>query len=409
MGQALNTTVNGSSGTCDIAADWLRSLATAGHQAAGNARGAHTSAESGWQGPASTAFQNSIDRVDRVSDDMADRASTCERGLREFAASLDNVVARMQESTGKAQGGGLRVDGPFIVEPEPVPMNQPGTPAEVCTADGGTKVIGQYQGDINKYNVLVGEYNAKIAVYNDCKATVDAARTTEGNAHQALQQAMQPPHGDINLEKLGTTTISRVLSYVSSFENPRMENLLKAQRAGENANFYETWAMGSASTWTDQDKAAVKWAEDNSRGNRFQYQTKAQQYAQFVEKVPEDVRKFIAAYPGKRAYHVLPPDADLGLKAGRQLLKGMPYVGSTLTIGTEAMNAWKGEETWGKAAANSGGLIAGGALGAAGLSAAVAAAYGAPLGPLGAFVTGTVGGVAGAIGGQAVVDFLVPK
>jgi hypothetical protein len=82
VGQALNTTVNGSSGTCVAAADWLRSLAEAGHQAAGDVRGAHTSAEAGWQGPASSAFQDSIANVDRVADDVAGRASNCERGLR---------------------------------------------------------------------------------------------------------------------------------------------------------------------------------------------------------------------------------------------------------------------------------------------------------------------------------------
>ncbi|HEY3709112.1 MAG TPA: hypothetical protein VGL64_07045, partial [Amycolatopsis sp.] len=211
MGQALNTTVNGSSGTCTAAADWLRTVADAGHHAAGSVRSARSGAEAGWHGPAGQAFQESIDNVDVAADDMANWATTTERGLREFASSLDAVIARMNEALGKAQAAGLRVDGPFIVEPDPIPTNKPGTPIEVCTAGGATQAVGTYQGDIAQYNNLVFQYNNKITAYNECKAIVDAARTTEGNAHQALRQALQPPSGrlDVDAYKVGTTTIAR--------------------------------------------------------------------------------------------------------------------------------------------------------------------------------------------------------
>jgi hypothetical protein len=87
----------------------------------------------------------------------------------------------------------------------------------------------------------------------------------------------------------------------------------------------------------------------------------------------------------------------------------MPYVGSLYTASTEVMGAMSGEQSWGKAVADSAGLIGGGALGAAGAAAAAGALYGSAIGPWGTLVVGTVGGVAGAIGGQAVVDFLVPE
>ncbi|MCU1679451.1 MAG: hypothetical protein JWQ81_190 [Amycolatopsis sp.] len=87
----------------------------------------------------------------------------------------------------------------------------------------------------------------------------------------------------------------------------------------------------------------------------------------------------------------------------------MPYVGSLVTAGTEAFSAAKGEQSWGKAAADTGGIIAGGALGGIGSSALAGALAGAPLGPVGSFVVGTAGGIAGAIGGQAVADWLVPN
>ncbi|GAA3522288.1 hypothetical protein GCM10022222_00060 [Amycolatopsis ultiminotia] len=415
MGQALNTTVNGSSGTCTAAADWLHTVADAGHHAAGNVRAARSAAEAGWHGPASQAFRESIDNIDVTADDMANWAATTERGLREFASSLGAVVARMNEALAKAHAGGLRVDGPFIVEPDPIPMVKPGTPIEVCTAGGATRAVGTYQGDIKQYNSLVSQHNAKVAIYNECKAIVDAARTTEGNAHQALRQAIQPPSGrlDIDAYKVGTTTIARVNSYISSFENPRMEALQRAQRAATSAQFFDGWANGTLINMTPEDKALLKWAADESRGNKASYETRAQQFEQYVNKVPEKAREWIAKYPGKGSIHVLPDDASLGLKAGQKLLKGMPYVGSALTVANESIGAASGEQSWGKAVADSGGLIVGGAVGgalaSAGASAAAGAVFGAPLGPFGSFIVGTAGGIAGAIGGQAVADWLVPK
>ncbi|HEV7981155.1 MAG TPA: hypothetical protein VGP60_41095, partial [Amycolatopsis sp.] len=364
------------------------------------------------QGPASQAFQDSISNVDVVADQMADWASRTERGLRDFASSLDAVVARMQEAIGKAMAGRLNVQGPFIVEPDPVAMPQPGTPVEVCTADNLNQVVGTYSGDIKAYNALVADYNTKIAVYNECKAIVDAARTTEGNAHQALQQSVVPPDGpgvSIDGYKLGTTTIARVNGYISSFENPRMEALLKAGRAEGSALFFENWANGTQLTMTASDKALLQWAADESRANKVAYQTRAQQFGQYVERVPEPIRSLISAYPGKKSVHMLPAEASVGLQTGQKVLKGMPYVGSLITAGSEVWSASKGEQSWGKAAADTSGLIAGGALGAAGASALAGAVYGAPLGPVGSFVVGTVGGIAGAIGGQAVADWLVPK
>lgn len=415
MGQALNTTVNGSSGTCAEAADWLRAVADAGHHAAGNVRNARSGAEAGWHGPASQAFRESIDNIDVTADDMANWAATTERGLREFASSLDAVVARMNEALAKAHAGGLRVDGPFIVEPDPIAMTKPGTPIEVCTASGATRAVGTYQGDVKQYNNLVSQYNAKVAVYNECKAIVDAARTTEGNAHQALRQAIQSPSGrlDVDAYKVGTTTIARVNSYISSFENPRMEALLRAQRSANSAQFFDGWANGTRIIMTPTDKEALAWAADKARGNKASYETRVQQFQKYIDAVPEPVRKAIAAYPGKGTYHVLPDEAGLGLETGQKLLKGMPYVGSTLTVVNEAASAMSGEQTWGKAVADSGGLIvggaAGGALASAGASAVAGAVWGAPLGPFGSFVVGTAGGIAGAIGGQAVADWLVPK
>ncbi|WP_406629877.1 hypothetical protein [Amycolatopsis sp. WGS_07] len=353
--------------------------------------------------------------MDVAADDMAGWATAAERGLREFASSLDAVTARMNEALAQARAGGLRVDGPFIVEPDPIPANKPGTPVNVCTAGGATKAVGVYQGDIKQYNTLVFQYNGKIAVYNECKAIVDAARTAEGNAHQALRRALQPPSGrlDVDAYAVGTTTIARVNGYISSFENPRKEALLNAQRSAASAQFFDDWAHGTRIDLTALNKEDLAWAASKARDNKAAYEAWAKQFQQYVDKVPDKVRDWIAKYPGKGSIHILPEDASLGLRAGQKLLKGMPYVGSALTVVNESIGAASGEQSWGKAVADSGGLIVGGAAGAAlasaGASAAAGAVFGSPLGPFGSFVVGTVGGIAGAVGGQAVADWLVPK
>lgn len=342
---------------------------------------------------------------------MAARAARCECGLRDFASALDAVIARMHDALGKATAGGLRVDGPFIVEPEPVPMSAPGAPIEICTPQNMHTVLGRVEGDVNEYNCLLADYNAKIAVFNECKGIVDAARTAEGNAHHALREAMQAPEGqsEIDGRQIGTMVIARVNGYVSSFENPRAENLLKAQRAEGHAQFFENWAKGTKLNLSDSDKALLQWGADHSRANRDAYERRTREFGKYVNKVPEPIRKGVAAYPGKNKIHMLPDDATAKLRGAQKVLKGMPYVGSGLTIANEIWDASTGEQSWGKTAADSGGMILGGSLGAAGTTAAATAAYGAPFGPLGVFLTGTTGGLVGMVAGQKVADYFVPE
>jgi len=63
---------------------------------------------------------------------------------------------------------------------------------------------------------------------------------------------------------------------------------------------------------TASDKALLKWAADESRGNKASYETRAQQFGKYVEQVPEKVRDWIANYPGKDKLHVLPERREPG-------------------------------------------------------------------------------------------------
>src|SRR5690606_33122467 len=113
MGQALNTMVNGSAGTCDQAAAWLRKLQKHANQAAGKSSSARGVADGGrWTGPASGYFLDSTSEMTRESTAVADRAGKYARALITFASALRSVNQTMDQALEKARSGGLRIEGP---------------------------------------------------------------------------------------------------------------------------------------------------------------------------------------------------------------------------------------------------------------------------------------------------------
>lgn len=409
MGQAINTTVNGSSGTCVEAAEYTNHVAKSGDTCGDGIQRATNTTYAGWDGPAANAFLSSLSGTRPQVDGVAEVAMAYSRALHDFAAALDGVVNRVNDAIGKAQAGGLRMDGPFILQPEPFTTPKPGTPKGFCTAEQGSVVVGQYQGDVAAWNAALAEHNRKVAVFNECKAIVHAARNAEEEAHHHLQDAFTRNQvTDLDSAKLGTTTASQAVGYIAAMDNPRSNALNMARRSETAAQFFEGWAKGTRINMTADDRTLLAWAASEANGNSTAYQKRATEFAKYVDKVPEPLRKFVAAYPGKKYFEKLPDEAAGKLKGTRSILRGMPYVGSTLTLATEAVGAVEGQQSWTKAAVDSGLVIGGAALGAAAASAGAAALYGSALGPVGAFLAGTAGGVAGMIWGQEVADLLVP-
>lgn len=409
MGAALNTMVNGSTGTCVEAADWLRQVAVGADECGDGIQRAKATAMAGWDGPAANAFlatmRGTVDHADRV----AKTAKNYERALREFVTALDGVIGRMNDAISKAEAGGLRLDGPFILQPEPFTAKKPGTPTKLCTAEEGVVVTGHIQGSMEDWNAARADHNRKVRVFNDCKKLVHDARNAEDEAHRDLQHAFSSNELNVDTATIASTSATQAMTYVAAMENPRSEALAMANRSTSAAQFFDDWAAGTRLNMSDADKELLQWASEKARGNSYAYTQRAHEFARFVDKVPEPVRQYVAAYPGKKTLEALPEEAAAKLRGARAVLKGMPYLGSTLTVGTELYDAAQGEQSWGKAAVDSTFMIGGGALGAATASAAAAAIWGAPLGPVGSFVTGTIGGIAGMIGGQEVADWLVPE
>ncbi|TNC29171.1 hypothetical protein [Amycolatopsis alkalitolerans] len=393
-GQALNTTVNGSAGTCRETATVLGQLYDAAYQAGTEFRSALTTADATWHGPAHDAFADQVNGVRPEIDALSDRAFKVQWALNDFADSLEAILARVGNALAGAKEGGLEVDGPFIVSPTP-PGPAPILPTGPCGTAQAQRIMDQNQQAIAQHNQVIADYNAKVAVHNEAKAIVTDARTMEANAHNALEQAVGAAAKAVqnDMTKIAFTTASQARGFVGTMENTRRLAQSQADRLKTQAEFYRNFALGKQVDDPDWAKAllerSAKMADDGGK-----LETRAQQFEQWVKTVPEDVRKQLTAYPGRSASENLTEhSSDVKLPAGAaRIARSLPYVGSILTAGSEAFGAWKGEQSWGRAAADTGAAIAGGALGGA-LTGAVA---GSAFGPGGTLILGVLGGFGGA-------------
>lgn len=412
MGQSLSTTVNGSSGECAEAADALAKLFSGGHQAIDAIHAAKGMGDATWHGPAHDQFTEVITGLEPDFTTLTDRSMDLSVSLRNFADSLDAVEKMMADALSKAHGGGLMVDGPFIVSPD-LPPPAPVLPTGPCGTAQAKTIMDKNQATIQANNAAVAEYNRKVAVYNECKAIVEQARTTEKNAHQGLRETVGTVDAGIaNMSNLAPTVLARTLSYIGTMENTHRLETYKAERAETRAQFFDDYATGKAATATPGELVELAKAARKARFDAAVHTMRADQFDLWIRTEPEYVRKGVTAYPGKGALDNLPEHVSAGTKLGAKMLRSMPYLGSGLTIVLESKDALSGEQSWGKAVADSAANIGGGAVGSIGTVAAVSGAFalaGSTLGPLGTLVAGTIGGIAGAIGGQAVADWAVPK
>lgn len=397
---ALNTNVNGSSGTCTEAADWLRKLHREAGEAANLVGRGRTTAEGGWHGPARERFSDVTAGLAPHLDDITEVASRYERALRDFAGALDVINTKMDSALAKAKAGGLRVQGPFILGPE-----RPQPPAQMVLPGQRPAQLEEYLLDRDaardRYNAVLVDYNAKVAVYKTCKSIVDGARNQEENAHLELRQAMgQSADPEQHMVRGAFTILSTVRSTVGGMENPRRLHAATAERLLTQARFLNDFALGAvAGTNPAQARILDRAAKLAADGGK--HLTRAQQFGKWVNIVPEEVRQKITAYPGQKAAERLAThskSASVPALAARTA-RAVPYVGAVLTAGNEIVGAATGEQTWDRAAANTGATIVGGALGGA----AVGAAAGSAFTPVGSLVLGLAGGIGGAIFAQDVV------
>lgn len=403
MGQAINTLVNGSSGTCTDAADWLRKLGEATHASEAAMGGARGLASSGWHGPAHDAFDEAAADADsKAVRVLADQAARYERGFREFAAALTAVNRSMDDATRKARDGGLQVDGPLIVAPAPPTAPGPGTLPGADPKQNLQRLAHMPVLDAG-YNSMVADYNAKIAVFNECKAIVEGARRKEGEAHMVLREALdagpkQP--GQADPVATAITAVATARTYVGTMRNETIDDELRANRLEAQSKFLRDFAHGVDDANPAQrrilDMAADK-ADDAGKTR-----AKVDEFKTWTAAVPKDVRAAAVAHPFQGATENIAEHSKSGQmpKSVAGALRAGSWAGMLLSGGLETRGAMRGEQSWEHAAVNFGTVQTTGWLGAVGLGAAAGEAIGGPYAAAGGAI---VGGVAVPIFGRDVV------
>lgn len=394
----LNTTVNGSPGTCTEAADWFNALNESASAAGDHAAAANT-ASGNWRGPASEAYIRSMRGVGPTCDDLAFTAREYRRALLEFSTLLEKVLERMHNARMDAVSAGLKVDGPFILPPKPLgPAPKP--PSGTMTLGEVGEAMASFRGEQNAYAADVAEYNRKVREFNKCSELVQEARNKEDEAHANLRDTLKPPEGKLDAFKIGNETLGTLVAAVEIAENERFDALRNAKLLASEGKTFQQFAMGTLSTIDAKDAALLRLAGEKAGLGAAHYLKRAEDFDKLVREINPKIRTVLAAYPGKGK---VGPDASVVRKFAGGAGKYLPYVGSLLVGINEARGAVKGEQTWEKAAIRTGGVLAG-----AGAGAKLGAAAGTAVEPGGGTVIGgVVGGFVGGIVGEEAVDMIL--
>lgn len=406
MTGTLNTTVPGSPGTCVAGGDALNGYAGNVQMAGDQSRRARTVARSGWEGPAHDAFDRVTLKPTNAADDLAFTCQEAMRTLKDFASSLSKVQEKMINTIREASGGGLEVQGPLILPPNPPPP-KPSISGQASSAADATDKYEAYQTQMRAWVPIANEYNRKVELFNKCSDNVRDARLKEDEAHAALRGGLGPITGK-NVGDVGFTfgtgesvTIASALGLVQSTEGERHDAFIKQQRHLAASTLFQRFATGNIVDLTDAEKAILTRAAAQSGATAETYAQRVRMYEKWISGVPQEVRAAVASYPSFSALKA----ANSGLAAGAHTaLKATPYVGSVVTIGMEAWNAKQGTQSWPKAAAKAGAAITGTTAGS--VAGAVLGSF-VPV-PGATVVGGVVGGVFGGWAGSYVVDRVAP-
>ncbi|MDV6011010.1 hypothetical protein [Haloechinothrix sp. LS1_15] len=393
----LNTTVNGSSGTCREAADWFNVVATRTESTGDWFYHARNTADSGWYGPAHEAFRDSVADVGENLNLIEDGARRSERALREFADELDKVNELMQEALDKAAYAMLEIDGPYILPPRS-PGPEPRPEGFVSPSGGG---IPEFQQAHDNWVGRAAQYNRHADVFEACRDLVVDARNRERQAHINLQEGLEPAGWNIDLWNVGTTTVASVLGSAAAVENDRVAALAKTNTVKATATTYQNFATGRLTELSGEARQALERSASRAGPGQQAMSKRINEFDEYTRKVDSKTRAFVAAYPGKSQ---LPP----GSGKAASVMKNLPYAASGIVLFNQARGAYTGERTWGEAAARAGGDLGGGALGGHSATKTASILAGAPLPPQVRFVVGVGGMIAGSISGQHVVDTFMP-
>lgn len=264
--------------------------------------------------------------------------------------------------------------------------------------------MAQNQASRQAHNAAAAEFNAKAKVFNECKAIVSDARNLEENAHRAIQQVGGPPDKPHDPIAGLVTAVSTARDVAGGIENARQDLLDEAKRLTKIGRQFTDFANGHLARLGPGFQQTLTWAASVSTIGADVYRLKADQYHKLLGRLPQESLDIITAHPKVSSANISP---NVG-KTVNGVLRGLPYAGGLLTAFNEARGAVRGEQSWGKAAVDTGATLGGSALGGFVAGAGYGLAGGSITGP-GMIVTGVLGGIVGGIAGQNAADFFVPE
>ncbi len=368
MAGELETEVLDEPESCRKTTDWLDTLQSGLTDTADRMNRERSTSEAFWQGTAGVAARGALMRHRTDADDIEQAVKDAKKALETFAEEIDTVLARMRQARAVAREAGLQLNGTKILPPEP---------------QGGSSGQGGDSGAMEK----------KVRAFEEAGNTIADARNKQESAHQALENGMKDPletiktaksygvwiaNGAITHVKGSTEAAKALASEARSFS----ASAEKLSTAATNADHSAATARSTVGSMVHQAKANVRW--DRSTDAR-----------KIGGPLSSDARRLATANPG---------DAVKGgsrlAKGASKALRGVPYAGAVLTIGSEVHDATTGEDA-AESAMDAGASIAGGAAGSA-----VGAAVGSAICPgVGTVIGGTISGMAGDKLATAAEDF----
>ncbi|OZM70422.1 hypothetical protein CFN78_24980 [Amycolatopsis antarctica] len=251
---------------------------------------------------------------------------------------------------------------------------------------------------MDAYNGAVDRVNAQAKVFNECRALVDDARNIEKNAHTALVQVATGVADWVRTAKTLTSQAAGTVASMIKGGQGSINDLNKlAVELTDAGNIFEKVSTNQLLNATDRTTLAA-WSAD-SHTKAESHAARAGQIDRMMSKIPESARTAIEWNAGNL---IKDPTSILG-KGGKTILKGLPVVGTTLSVASSVGDVIMGEDP-GKAAAKLGGGLAGGVVGGWAGGALGGAIAGSSVPGVGTIVGGLIGGLVGTVGTTEIID-----
>lgn len=395
----LNTHVPGDEAGVREAATWLGTYAERVHRAASSATRARVDSDNAWAGPAGEAFRDAVGPLGSDGDRIGENTTQLEQALEAFADALATVNGKMNNARDQGAAAALKVTAKEIWPPEPVPPAPPMTSGRSPQSPtDAQQMSADHNAAMAAYNTAVERVNAQRAVFNECRALVDDARSIEKGAHAALVQVTTGVADWVRTAKTLTSQVAGTVASMIKGGQGAVNDLNKlAVELVDAGNIFEKVSTNQLLTAADRTTLAA-WSAD-SHAKAETHAARAGQIDRMMSKIPESARTAIEWNAGNL---IKDPTSVIG-KGGKTILKGLPVVGTTLSVASSVGDVIMGEDPAKAAAKLGGGLAAGVAGGWAG-GALGGALAGSSVPGVGTLVGGLIGGVIGTVGATEIID-----